>query len=89
MFRNIEESHKHSLETLNQLYKYEDFMKSIGTVADLGCGSGQDLEWWVTRTTNDEQAAPLNIKCQGIDILENLHVASQHINMTYQRADFE
>ena len=45
MFRNAEESHQHSLETLNQLYEYDDFMMSIGTLADIGCGDGKDLEW--------------------------------------------
>ena len=89
MFRNAEESHKHSLETLNQLYEYDDFMMSISTVADIGCGEGKDLEWWATRTTRDERETPLNIKCQGIDIVENLPIASKHNNMTYQKADFE
>ena len=51
MFRNEEESHQHSLQTLNQLYEYDDFMMSIKTVADLGCGTGKDLIWWATNTS--------------------------------------
>ena len=89
MFRNAEESHQHSLETLNQLYEYDDFMMSIGTLADIGCGDGKDLEWWATRTTRDERAEPLNIKCQGIDILERLPLNTRYKNVTYQKADFE
>jgi SAM-dependent methyltransferase len=89
MFRNAEESHQHSLETLNQLYEYDDFMESISTVADIGCGDGKDLEWWATRTTRDEQATPLNIKCQGIDLTPTLPIASKYKGMTYQKADFE
>ena len=89
MFRNAEESHQHSLKTLNQLYEYDDFMMSIKTVADLGCGTGEDLEWWATRTMRDDRKAKLNIKCQGIDILNRLPIAVQYPNITYQRIDFE
>ena len=89
MFRNADESHQHSLQILNQLGKYEDFMLSIKTLADIGCGSGKDLEWWATRTTSDDRATPLNISCQGIDILDNLAIAKQYPNITYQQADFE
>jgi SAM-dependent methyltransferase len=90
MFKNLDEAHAHSLETLDLLYKYGDFMRSIKTVADLGCGSGKDLVWWATRTTDDEdRPEPLDIKCQGIDILESLPVARQYPNMTYQKVDFE
>ena len=64
MFKNLDEAHAHSLETLNLLYKYSDFMRSIKTVADLGCGAGKDLAWWATRTTDDEdRPEPLDIKC--------------------------
>ena len=89
MFKNSDESHQHSLEILNVLGQYEDFMLSIKTLADIGCGSGQDLVWWATRTTNDERATPLNISCQGIDILDNLPVAKQYPNIVYQKVDFE
>lgn len=89
MFRNTQESHKHSLEILEQLGNYEDFMLSIKNLADIGCGSGQDLVWWATRTTNDESKTPLNINCQGIDILDSLTVAQQYPNITYQKVDFE
>ena len=43
MFTKAGDSHKHSLETLNALYQYDDFMSSIGTLVDLGCGNGDDL----------------------------------------------
>jgi len=89
MFKNPEESHQHSLQTLNQLYQYEDFMMSIKTVVDLGCGTGKDLEWWASRTTQGDHVTPLNIKCTGVDILNRMPVATQYPNMIYQRADFE
>jgi SAM-dependent methyltransferase len=87
MFKNHEEAHAHSLETLDMLYEYDDFMASIKTVVDLGCGSGQDLYWWATRTTRNEYAQPLNIKCYGVDIAED--IAAQHTNIAYQAVDFE
>lgn len=89
MFKNAEESHEHSLQTLNQLNQYDDFMMSIKTVVDLGCGSGKDLEWWATRTMQDGYATPLNIKCTGVDILNRMPIATKYPNMIYQRADFE
>lgn len=88
-FIHPEDSHLHSLETLNQLYEYDDFMFSISTVVDLGCGSGADLEWWATRTTRDESKLPLDIKCTGVDLFENLGVAKKYANVEYQKRDFE
>lgn len=89
MFRNAEESHAHSLHTLNALYEYDDFMASIDTMVDLGCGSGADLEWWATRTTRDEMPQSLNIDCIGIDTTPKLSMARKYSNITYQSVDFE
>jgi SAM-dependent methyltransferase len=88
-FRNAEESHEHSLDILNLLYEYDDFMESVGTVVDLGCGAGLDLEWWATATTRDDPPIPLNIRCVGVDILEKLAVAKKYSNISYQQVDFE
>lgn len=88
-FRNAEESHKHSLEILNLLYEYDDFMESVGTVVDLGCGAGLDLEWWATRTTRDDEPKPLNIRCFGVDQQESLGLAKKYPSITYQRGNFE
>jgi len=82
-------SHAHSLQTLEVLYEYDDFMESIQTVADMGCGSGLDLEWWATRTTRDDSRTPLNIKCTGVDRPETLPLADKYRNITYCRQDFE
>lgn len=88
-FRNPESSHAHSLETLNWLYEHDDFMASIDTLVDLGCGSGLDLEWWATRTTRDESPEPLNIKCTGVDLVDAPVIARKYSNITYQQTDFE
>jgi len=88
-FTQTTDSHEHSLQTLNQLYEYDDFMFSISTVVDLGCGPGQDLEWWATRTTRDESQMPLNIQCTGVDLFDSLKVCKKYTNIEYQKRDFE
>lgn len=88
-FQNHEQSHAHSLETLNWLYEHDDFMASIDTLIDLGCGAGLDLEWWASRTTRDENPEPLNIKCTGLDLNNNLIVENRYSNIVYQHNDFE
>lgn len=86
-FRNQEEAHAHSRLILDQLYEYDDFMASVKTVVDLGCGNSLDLEWWATATTRDENPQPLNIKCYGVDVAQN--VMPKHDNISFQRVDFE
>ena len=88
-FTTLESSHSHSLETLNLLYEYDDFMESITTLADMGCGESLDLEWWATRTTRDEQRRPLDIKCTGIDQIKKIDVAKKYPNVQYRRQDME
>jgi len=88
-FSHPGDSHLHSLELLEWLYEYDDFMESIRTVVDLGCGTGEDLVWWATRTTNDDNPQPLNIACTGADLAESLMVAQDYPNIAYQSADFE
>ena len=88
-FTSAEESFAHSREIRDMLYEHDDFMASVGTLADMGCGEGRDLEWWATRTTRDDTPIPLNIKCTGIDILPELSVAHRYPNIQYQQQDFE
>jgi SAM-dependent methyltransferase len=88
-FRNNDESHAHSLQTLDTLFEYDDFMESVGTLVDLGCGPGLDLEWWATRTTRDDAPMPLNIRCTGIDTGLTPAVVKKYSNIVYQKIDFE
>jgi ubiquinone/menaquinone biosynthesis C-methylase UbiE len=79
------ESHEHNLETLALLEQYTSFMESVGTVLDVGSGNGYDLNWWATRTVEDDtgQDIPLNIKCTGIDIKNQFDKnAFDHLNIT-------
>ena len=88
-FKNAQESHTHSLKVLNDLYEHDDFMESVGRVTDLGCGyEALDLQWWATRTTRDEDQTPLNIKCTGIDLLDNISREAKE-NITYVKDDLE
>jgi hypothetical protein len=78
-----------SFKILNALYEHDDFMESIRTLVDLGCGNGEDLAWWATRTTKEDSPQPLNIRCVGVDLIDQLSLAHQHHNITYQKTDFE
>lgn len=89
MFTIDQSMDRPSLGILNTLYEYDDFMSSIGTLVDLGCGDGHDLEWWATRTTRDETPVPLNIRCVGVDLEDKLGKIKKNPNITYQQTDFE
>ena len=91
VFGSPHESHQHALETLSLLEQYQDFMMSIDSMCDVGCGDGLDLEWWATRTVEDDNgnAQPLNIKCTGIDLKESLTSTKVYKNISYERRDFE
>lgn len=88
-FSSAQDSHRHSLETLDLLMEYDDFMASIEYMVDMGCGTGLDLIWWATRTTRDENPIPLNIRCFGIDQAPELAAARRYNNIYYQAQDFE
>jgi ubiquinone/menaquinone biosynthesis C-methylase UbiE len=64
-------------------------MYSIKTIIDLGCGSGDDIEWWATRTTRDESRQPLNIQCTGVDLVDKFSLTKKYPGITYQQCDFE
>ena len=88
-FTSDRDSHEHSLQTLDQFYEFDDFMESIGSVLDLGAGSGLDTEWWATRTTRDDQQFPLNIKCTAVDLNDLTTSIKQYPNVSYNKCDFE
>jgi len=91
MFTSDEESHNHSLEVLDLLYQYNDFMDSIDSVCDMGCGTGLDLEWWATRMVedDDENFIPLEIDCTGIDTKNSINMTDNYDNIEYISTDFE
>jgi SAM-dependent methyltransferase len=66
-FKSAHDSHQHSLKILNLLYEYDDFMDSVGIVADMGCGAGMDTAWWAQTTTRDNPPIPHNYICMAVD----------------------
>ncbi len=70
MFASPEESHEHSLETLKSFEQHLEFVESIGSVCDIGCGPQQmDINYWATLTNLDpDNPKPLNIKCTALDL---------------------
>lgn len=67
LFKNSQESHLHSLKTLDILYGYDSFLDSLEFVADFGCGHGSDSKWWATLETRDDPPEPRNYKVYAID----------------------
>ena len=71
-------SHHHSLETLEMINQYDEFLDSISSVADFGCGSGHDINWWsrleyIEYTEDDkgnvigETVRKRNYRCYAVD----------------------
>ena len=87
-FSNPGMSHLHSKSVLTLIDQHEDFLDSIETVADFGCGAGIDLQWWATLETHDETPKPRNLICYGVDITDQ-HWGLEHERITFIKADFE
>lgn len=58
---------RHSLKILNQLREYDSFLDSLRSIADMGCGLGEDITWWATLETRDDPPKPYNYKCYAVD----------------------
>jgi SAM-dependent methyltransferase len=58
---------RHSLKILNQLREYDSFLDSLRVIADMGCGTGEDITWWATLETRDDPPKPYNYKCFAVD----------------------
>ena len=49
------------------LYQYDTFMDSISVVADMGCGSGLDAQWWAELYTRDDPPEAHNYTVYAVD----------------------
>lgn len=67
MFKNDQESHEHSLDVLNMLYQYDSFLDSLEVIADMGCGSALDAQWWAKLTTRDTPPEPHEYLVYAVD----------------------
>lgn len=90
IFASDQASHAHSLQTLSLLANYNDFMDSIETICDMGCGVGNDLAWWATQTYVDDndEPVPYNYRCIGLDV-DTSRQPHMFSNMEIIKADFE
>ena len=52
---------------LNQLRQYDSFLDNLRVIADMGCGTGEDITWFATLETRDEPPIPYNYKCYAVD----------------------
>ena len=99
-FNNAHQSHEHSLEVLKLLESYDDFMDSISSIADMGCGRGFDINWWARNEyieiTEDEQGnihetvRPRNYRCYAVDrdtVQINKEMLPNNVNII--QGDFE
>lgn len=88
-FSSSQDAHEHSKQNiLDYLYRYDDFMESVGRVADLGCDpEALDMQWWANATTRDEIETPLNIQCVGVSNIDRLLI--KHNNIAFQKQDIE
>lgn len=67
MFKNDLESHEHSLDVLKMLYEYDTFLDSLKVIADMGCGSGLDVQWWAELMTRDDPPKPHDYLVYAVD----------------------
>ena len=82
-------AHEHSVTNiLDELYKQNEFMESVGTMVDLGCQKeALDLQWWANAEYNDDTRAPLGIKCIGVNEIDKLIV--KHQGISFQRQNLQ
>ena len=76
-FNNSHQSHAQSIKVLELINQYDDFMDSVTTVADMGCGGGFDINWWARNeyieVVEDDQGnehetiRPRNYMCYAVD----------------------
>ena len=52
------------LETIRQ---YDHFLESLKNIADMGCGTGDDIYWWATLEDYDDPPQPYNFNCFAVD----------------------
>ena len=58
---------RHSTHILDTIRQYDSFLESIRHMADLGCGSGEDIHWWATLENNNNPPEPYNFNCFAVD----------------------
>lgn len=83
---------RHSLELLDQVREYDTFLESLKVICDMGCGAGEDIIWWATLESRDDDPEPYNFHCFAVDIdkrkldqipsLPNIHKINKDFRLT-------
>ncbi len=60
-------ANRHATHILETIRQYDTFLESIRTVADMGCGIGEDTEWWATLENYNDPPEPYNFNCFAVD----------------------
>jgi SAM-dependent methyltransferase len=58
---------RHSLSILELIQQYDTFLESLKFIADMGCGTGEDAEWWASLLNNDDPPKPYNFAVYAVD----------------------
>ena len=58
---------RHATHILETIQQYDTFLESIRTVADMGCGAGEDAYWWATLENYNDPPEPYNFNVFAID----------------------
>lgn len=60
-------ANRHATHILETIRQYDTFLESIRTVADMGCGVGEDTEWWATLENYADPPEPYNFNVFAVD----------------------
>jgi len=60
-------ANRHATHILETIQQYDTFLESIRTVADMGCGTGEDAYWWATLENYNDPPEPYNFNVFAID----------------------
>jgi SAM-dependent methyltransferase len=80
------QNHQHSLETLNILQQYTDWIKNIQNVAVMGAGAGLDALWWAQLT--DPDGTSLDINVTAVEINPDVNKMIGHPKIKWMYSDF-
>lgn len=91
LFNLPQDSHQHSLRTLELISAYDDFMDNLQVICDMGCGHGLDILWWATAsfTDDEDRVHPRNYKCFGVDLDTSKVPKDKPRNLHLVQRDFE
>ena len=60
-------ANRHATHILETVRQYDTFLESLRTVADMGCGVGEDAHWWATLENYEDPPQPYNFNVFAVD----------------------